>query len=49
MTFIKVIYIITEQGEFLYNPVTLKVYTREKPHKLIGYLDKKTLDVCLQI
>ena len=49
MTFIKVLYIVTEQGEFLYNPVSLKVYTCKKPHKLIGYLDKNTLriNVCL--
>lgn len=45
MTIIKVLYIITERGEFLYDPVSLKVYTCNKPYKFIGFLDKNTLSV----
>ncbi len=38
-------YIFDDNGEFLYNLKTLKIYTLSKPHKFIGKLDKKTLDI----
>lgn len=39
-------YIYHDHGEFLYNYKTLKVYTLSKPHKYIGRIDKKTLNIC---
>jgi hypothetical protein len=42
MTLIKVSYIFTEQGEFLYDPVSHKIYSCAKPFKFIGYFDTKT-------
>ena len=45
MTFIKVSYIFTDEGEFLYDPLSYKVYTCAKPFKFIGYLNIKTLKI----
>ena len=45
MTLIKVSYIFTDDGEFLYDPISFKVYTCAKPFKFIGYLDIKTLKI----
>lgn len=38
-------YIFDDNGEFLYNLKTLKIYTLSKPHKCVGKIDKKTYNI----
>jgi hypothetical protein len=40
MSLKKLIYIYIEEGEFLYDQLTSKVYTFTSPHSLVGYIDK---------
>ena len=34
----RLVYIYLEEGEFLYDPDTYKVYTFLPPHKLVGHI-----------
>ncbi len=38
-------YIVLEEGEFLYEESTLKLYTCKAPHVLVGKIDLKDFSV----
>jgi len=42
-TSIKVSYVFLEEGEFLYEANTCKLFTVSKPHRHIGYICQDTL------
>ena len=45
MTVRKLVYIFIDEGEFLYDQVTNKVYSYTAPHTLVGKIDSKEFTI----